>query len=228
MSEQTTELAVLETVKNEGLDLVKKARDLANITNPEEFRLAAEFRKLVNGFEKQAVAKAKPIRDATTAAWKAGIKLVDEAIAPFLEVKSILDGPITEWTREQDRLRRVEEEKRMAAAKKLAEEDQIARAEEAAKSGDHDRAEAIIAQPIAPPPVIMPKPEKVEGVSIVKHYGVDEVIDIRRLAQACLGGDIPIDAIQPNMTFLKKMATATKGTMKIPGVTFTSWDGVRS
>lgn len=228
LTAENTDLIVLETVKKDAEELVLQAQALAIITNDADFRAATEFRKLVNGFEKEAIAKAKPIREATTTAWKAGIKLVDDAIEPFKQVKAILDGPLTAWNNEQNRQRKLEEERLMAEAKKQAEEDQIARAEEAAKSGDTDRAEAIISQEIAPPPVIMLKPEKADGTSFVKYYGVNEVIDLRRLAQACFGGDVPMEAIQPNLVFLKKIATLTKGTAKYPGVTFTSRDGVRS
>jgi len=228
MNEEVTK-DLVEAVQQKAYDAVSKATELARITDDAQFREAAEFRKLVNGFKKEAILKCKPLRDSTTKAWKEAIKLLDDAIAPFDQAMDILDAPMAAWMREQERLRRLEEERLLAEAKKQQEDDQIAMAEEAAKSGDHDRAEAILAQPVPPPaPVLIPKAAPVAGVSFVKYYGVSEVIDLPRLAQACLDGDAPMEAIEPNLTYLKKMATATKGTAKIPGVTFTVRDGVRS
>ena len=226
--ENTTQLQILEDVKKEVAEIVEIANSIAVITNDSGFRKAAEFRKSINTQKKALIEKCQPLVSATYFAWKESLRLRDEAISPIDEAISILDSPITAWSREQERLRKVEEEKRTAEARKQAEEDQLARAEEAQKSGDFERSEAILNQTIAPPPVIMPRPEKVEGVSIVTYYGVMEPVDIRRLATAALAGDVPLEAIIPDMVFLRKIATATKGSVKYPGVTFTARDSVRS
>lgn len=228
MNEDVMDISIVETIRNEGMGLVEKANGLASIKTDAEFREACEFRKLVNGFAKDAILKCKPLRDATTKSWKEAIRFLDNALEPFEQVKTILDAPISQWNRDQERLRKLEEERRRAIAKKAQEDEQIAMALEAQSSGDTDRAEAILNQPLPPASVLVPKAAPVVGMSFTKYYGVDEVIDLRRLAQACINGDVSMAAIEPNMVFLRKIATDTKGTAKFPGVTFTVRDGVRS
>jgi hypothetical protein len=74
-----------------------------------------------------------------------------------------------------------------------------------------EQAEALREEPIT---VAAPKVEsnvgKAAGTRNTKHYSCEGVVDLEKFRAAYLAGDIPAEAMTPNLTFLNKQADALK------------------
>lgn len=220
MSEATEvkEIVIFQEVKAGAAGLLEEARARAVITTDEQFVEAAEYRKVINTWKRQALSKLEPVVSAARVAWQAALKLQNEAIAPLDDALGILDRPIADYNDLMERRRREEEERRISEARKKAEDDKLAMAEEADKSGDHERAEAILEQPDAPPPPPSIPKARVEGVSFRENWKADAMVNMKLLVEAVAKGQIADDVLLPNMPVLNKLAKAYKGNMRIPGV----------
>lgn len=210
---------VFDSVKQEGYDVLVRARELSLIHDNEQFKAAGEYRAMLNRAKKDALAKLEPARGKAYAAYQEVLKLIKEVISPFDEAILILDGPLGKWDEEQRRLRRIEDEKRVAEAKRQAEEAQLKAAEEAQKAGNHAKAEAILNKPVVAPAISTPKPEGPQGVSFRENWKIDSLVNMSLLVAAANSGKVPIEALMPNEKFLNQMAKALKDKLNYPGVT---------
>lgn len=67
------------------------------------------------------------------------------------------------------------------------------------------------------PTIVLPKPETPRGLSYYETYKA-EVEDLEALVKAVANKEVPIDAIQPNMSFINNKAKALKDNFNYPGV----------
>jgi hypothetical protein len=156
-------------------------------------------------------------------------KLVEE---PLIVAERWLNGQVTDYKREQDRIRAEEEERlRQEAIKAVAfqrlqeETERLAEAAALEAAGAKEEAEALVAEAIEErekpieayvPPPAAPKVE-LEGAA-VKTYWRAEVTDLKALCRAIVEGTCPVSYVEPNMTVLNMQARALKKEMVIPGV----------
>lgn len=121
-----------------------------------------------------------------------------------------------------------------AEAKRKEEEAEVAR--QAAARGEPIPEPAAPLPPPPPPPpappvqmptIVLPKTEDPKGISYVTIY-VAEVTDLSALLQAVINGVVPIEAIQPNMSFINNRAKTLKNLMAWPGIVVKEERGVRA
>lgn len=105
------------------------------------------------------------------------------------------------------------------AERKAAEENLnrvIAEEAERNRQAQEERPE-LTSQPVPIATVVLPKAEEPKGISYVITYAA-EVTDLNALLQAVINGTVPIEAIQPNMSFINNRAKTLKTLMSWPGV----------
>jgi len=146
--------------------------------------------------------------------------------APLVTAEAALKGALLEWEREQETARRAEEARLQAEAQRRAEAATIEAAAalelEAERTGDEDmraEAEAILAQPVDAPAVMVKRMvPKVEGITYRDNWTVHPDIDVRLLARAVGCAAAPANFLLPNMVALRAWAKATQGGQALPGV----------
>lgn len=84
---------------------------------------------------------------------------------PLLQAERAVKGGIGKYQAEQRKLREDEEHRLRAKAYKEEEDRCLADAEALASQGEPEAAEELISQPVVAPPVVLPGPPKVAGVS---------------------------------------------------------------
>lgn len=153
------------------------------------------------------------------------VKDRDECVKPFELAAYTAKQNLIAYRDEQDRLRKLEQARLELEAKKKAEQDALELAETLAAAGATEAAEAVLDEPIAPAPVILPPATpKVAGFSSRRIYDA-AVIDRKAFLQGIIDGKIPDLAWQPDQAFLRKQAGAMKEALTWPGVRVT-WKAV--
>ena len=189
------------------------------ISNQSDYEAASAVLSEVKSRYKELDAQRKEITKPIDAAKKAVMDLFKTPLELLEKAESKIKGLMIGYTNEQERKAR-EEQLRLqkiadaeAARQKKILEEKIARAE---ASGKTEKAEELQMQketitPIVAP-IIAPQIETPKGVSYRDQWSA-EVTDINL---------VPREYLIANMPALNKMAQATKGTLSIPGVKFTS------
>lgn len=121
----------------------------------------------------------EPTRAALDKAKKELLKARDTIIAPIDAACRVLNGKVSDY--EIAEQRRMAEERRRAEEeqnKKLLEE-RLARAAEAEKAGNVDKADAILEAPVPPPTVVEPLAQtaEIKGVSKPREIWRAEIVD---------------------------------------------------
>lgn len=156
-------------------------------------------------------------------------QLVDEQDrmeAPLVNAEGVVKRALLAWEQQEEQRRREEEARLQAEAQRLAEEQTLAAAAEletaAHAAGDAEmlaEAEAILAQPIeAPAVVVWSSVPKVQGISYRDNWTVHPDINVRALAAAVASGAAPATFLVPNMTAIRQWARATQGGQTLPGI----------
>ncbi len=128
-----------------------------------------------------------------------------------------LSSKTGKYRQEQDRIRREEAEKVRQEQIKQEEDAKEEAAVKAEKAGDSELAEAIVEEPVYVPPAKPAEVPKTEGVSYTERWS-HEVINLMALVKAVVEGKAPLQALQPNDTFLGNQARAMKTESLYPGV----------
>ena len=157
-----------------------------------------------------------PYVESAHLAHKKAVELRSKVLNPVLQIITTIDTNIRSWKREQerkaqeeqDRLRRIAEEKARKEREALE-----ARAEKAIASGKEEKAEALLEkaeQVEAIVPTVAPNFSKIKG-DTTRNLWRAEVIDLSLL---------PRDYMLPDMQTLNALARAKKSESNIPGVKF--------
>lgn len=160
------------------------------------------------------------------AARKALVDEQERMEAPLVRAEGLVKRALLAWEQEEEQRRREEEARLRAEAQRQAEADTLAAAAElelvATRTGDAEmlaEAEAILAQPIdAPAVVVKSSVPKVQGITYRDNWTVHPEVNVRALAAAVAKGDAPATFLLPNMTALRQWAKATQGGAVLPGV----------
>lgn len=114
--------------------------------------------------------------------------------------------------------------------RQLAEEQKKLQADEAEalrELGQPEAAEAVAAAPPPAPPIVrLPPAAKAPAGISQRMYWEAEVFDVQALCLAVAEGQVPPEAVIPNMTFLNSRARDLKTAMSIPGVVAKPRSGV--
>lgn len=207
-----------EVVAKKALTIPEQARAV-KVVDSETYSQAGEILVTIKGLRKEIGAAFDPIIKKAHEAHKEAKAQKDKAEAPLIEAENIIKPALAAYDREQERLRREEEERQREIARKAEEERRLREAEQAEKEGRNEEAQAIIEEPVYVPPVVIEKTTpKVQGISMQKVWKF-------RVTNEAL---IPREYMTPDMVKIGGVARATKGSIQIPGVEIYSEDIVKA
>jgi hypothetical protein len=134
------------------------------------------------------------------------------------DAKNYLNQIMVKWVDEQERKRKEEERRLQEIARKRAEEEALQQALEAEAAGEPEEAQKIIEEPVYVPPIRVASEIPKSKDSHIREVWNAEIISLDTLLKAVAEGKAPIEAIEPNMSFLNGQARAYKQALNIPGV----------
>lgn len=219
------------------LSLISKAQQfsasIANIRvdSPEAYSRAGETLKAVKGMRGELETVCRPVINAHHQAHKQSMEEFKRGDVPLASAENNLKIALLSYDHEQEKIRRVEQERlqRIAeseareAARLQEEERRLQEAVELEAAGNKEEAEQVLAAPVVtpvvyvPPVVLATTTPKVEGLSKRQVWKCD-VTDKMALIKAVAAGLVPLAAIEANTVFLGQQARSLKSEMKYPGV----------
>lgn len=215
------------------------------VVDAESFVTGGELLKDANAYLKRVAEVFDPIDRAQIEARRVTIEQRKKLEAPAVAVKEALGKRLADYEKEQQRLRREEEERQRQERERLeaeerervrqeqerlqreAEERALEEAAAAEAAGDTELAERIVAtppvvetpapRPVFTPPALVRTPPKVEGVSFRDNWSA-EVHDLAALVKAAAADPQYLGYLVANQTALNGVARALKDNLRIPGV----------
>lgn len=205
------ELAVIPETKevdqraNEALSIANELK----IRDSQTYQTACDFLKSLKTIEKDINATFdEPIRRAFEA-HRSIVGAKKKHFEPIEQAERIVKPKIAAYQEEQERIRREEERRLQEEARKQAEEDALAQAAELEAQGDKEGAEALISEPVAPPPVVLPKSTpKVAGIA-TREVWQWRMIDSNKL---------PRQFLKVDEQKISQIVRAMKSATSIPGI----------
>lgn len=202
---------------------VSKSKELI-IENQNDYEQAANDLKVVKSIYKTLEEARKKITTPLDIAKKAVMDLFRDPSTALEGAELVIKRKMIEYTNEQERRRRVEEE-RLQREAKAAEEKERKRlqdiADRAKASGKDEKAQEFeqkAQEVFIPAPVVAPTVQKVAGVSMKQNWKA-RILDVNK---------VPRNYMIVNESMLDKLAKATKGSLTIEGVEFYSEDVLAS
>ena len=207
MNEQ---IVVLE---KETKDITAQATDIA-ISNQAQYEGANTFLRAVKELQKRIKGAFDPIVESAYRTWKEAGNKRKEFLDPALKAEGVVKGKMIIYADEQEQIRREKQRKIDARARIDAEnkrKELAARSEKWAAKGNDAKAEELQEQAEdvqVETQVVAPTIEKAEGVSFKENWTAIVVDETK----------VPREYMQVNTMALNRIAKATKGSIKIPGV----------
>lgn len=211
---ETTTIEAPETgqLVAQGADIIAQAQALV-VDSPESYAVAGVAVVEVKGVRKRIAALFKDAVGKAHQAHRAMCSLRDQVDNVPKNAETILKKKLGDYDREEERKRREEEDRLRELARVQAEERQLADAVAAEAVGNAEEAEEIIAEPIAPPVVVLGSTvPKLAGVSTGEHWK-HRVVDEDK---------IPDDYMMPDEKKIGAYARSMKAKASMPGVEFYS------
>lgn len=213
------ELLTRDNAESQAPILAARATQLAlGIQDEATFKQAAEYVVTLKGAIKKWDSIIGPMCDAARKSWQEANALRSKVEDPLKNaIANILTPRMSSFRQAQERRRQAEEDRLAAEAKKRAEDEALENAQELHNAGFAKEAEAMIAAPVAVATPVVPKAEKVAGLSERQIWSA-EVVSKMGLVKAVAAGTVPLVALDANMPFLNSQAKSMKAEMHIPGV----------
>lgn len=200
------------------VSLIEQKASSVVIISDDDFAVAGEMTKQVKEMQKQVTEYWEPMRKSTYDAYTAVNQHKKEMLDPLAKAERILKQKMGDYSREQERIRREQEEARRRAAQEEFDR-KMAEAAEAEANGDAlgaemAMAEAEVAEGIAVGS-IQPQAPKVKGVTQTKTWKITG-IDSAKVPVNFAGMELrPVDE-----KLVLQLIKASKGKIAIPGVTY--------
>ena len=182
MTTVTIEEMVNEKVKKEALSILNTAKELT-IRKESEYINAGNLRETLKRLESEIN---KTFDNLIKGAYDHHRSLTAEKkrhFEPIEEARKLIKLAMINWEAEQDRIRKLEQEKIEAANRKKEEDEALRKAHEAEKSGDKEKADRILNTPIETAPVILPRTTPKIAGHTVRELWDGEVFDILQLVK---------------------------------------------
>lgn len=187
------------------------------IMNAEQYLQAAEVSKGIAALRKEVANTFDPIIAKAHAAHKEACEQKRKVLSPLEDNQKKVDTLILAWDREQERVRREEEERQRAEAKRLEDERAIQEAEQLQAQGEHELADHVLeTQACAPAPMVsIPS-------SVPKVQGLAKRVNWRwRVKNADL---IPRQYLMPDEVAIGGVVRSLKDKTQILGIEVYSED----
>jgi hypothetical protein len=139
-------------------------------------------------------------------------------LVPLGADKKAIKRKMQVWEDEQKAAQRAAQAAAEAEARRIAEEAALARAVALEAGGNKAAAEAVMAAPVVPAPVVVEKTVPAGYGGATRRTWGAEVFDKLALVKAVAEGKAPLEAVEASGPVLNGMARALKGALSIPGV----------
>lgn len=198
----------MDDLETRALSLPEQARTISIVT-AHDYERAGEFLLTVKDLRKEIQETFGPLKEKAWAAHKAIVAEEKRHEDPLIKAEGIVKPLMVAWDREQARIREEEERRLREEARKREEERQLQAAIEAELEGNKAEAEAIIAEPVYVPPVVLPKATpKVVGIATKTNWKF-RITDISK---------IPREYLCPDEVKIGQMVRALKEQFNVPGI----------
>lgn len=180
---------------------------------------------------KPALKRLKAFREAILAPMRATLATqrdtLDGMAAPLTEAETVLKAGMLAWEEAESARIAKEEAAALAEAEEAARVEQAAEAQAVRDMGDEEAATEIEELEIAVVPPVVERTTRPVGIGMTLRWDA-KVVDIKALCAAVAAGEVPINAVQPNMPVLRDMARKQKTDACWPGVEVFSVRGMTS
>lgn len=143
---------------------VRESQSLV-ITNDEQLEATGAFLRGLKSILKRIDETFNEPIQAAYVAHKTMLAAKKKHADPLLRAERAVKGGIGTYQAQQRRVHEEEERKLREQAQKEEEDRRLAQAEELEQRGEPEAAEELVSQPVVAPPVVLPGPPKVAGVS---------------------------------------------------------------
>ena len=195
-------------LETQALSIPAQARAI-KIVDAGTYQQAGGILVAIKGLRKQINASYDPIILAAHMAHKTAVAEKKRVENPLVEAEGVIKPGLAAYDSEQEKKRIAEEQRLQAIARKAEEDRKLAEAVALDGAGEKKAADAVMAEPVYTPPVIVAKTTpKVNGVSFTERW-------IFRIVNPLL---IPRDYLMPDTVKIGQYARAMKLAGRIPGV----------
>lgn len=169
-------------VERKALSVPEKARSI-EIKDNETFVRAGELLKAIKDIRREIDETFDSVIKKAHEAHKEAVAKKKKAEAPLLEAEGVIKPRIAGYLAEQERIRQAEERALREEARIREQEARLAEAVHLESVGETEAADAVLDEPIATPPIELPKTTpKIEGISSRKawKYRVKNPLNVKR------------------------------------------------
>jgi hypothetical protein len=209
----------VEKISQEVAPVVARAAAVV-VSNPDQYREAGEFLKLVKAAQKKVEDWfAEPVK-AAHQAWKALTNRRDDTMQPLLGAERTIKNKMVAYANEQERIRRAEQERLQAEADEKARQERERLEKQAAKIKTPDLKHARMDQAaavVAPVVVVASVAPSVSGQSLRKTWRA-RITDPKAAVAAVLQWPDWASYVSLNGGEFNRLAARTKGATAVPGV----------
>lgn len=181
------------------------------IVSPQQYVHAAEVSKSISALCKEISSTFDPIISKAYAAHKEACNAKARFLNPLQEQQRKVDSLILNWNREQERLRRQQEEELASQVRRDQEAQAMREAEELERQGEPELANVVLENQIAAPAPVV---SIASAVPKVQGLGKRTAWQFR-IKDAAL---VPREYCEPAMTKIGGVVRALKGATRIAGV----------
>ena len=197
----------ISQIEGQAKDIVTQAGAIV-IDNQERCEAAGELLKVIKGFRKKIEDTFKPICEAAHKAWKTAVAGREAHDGPMAQAEAGIKYKMSAYLNEQERLRRVEEQRLQAEAQKAAEEQAEQDALLMEATGDAEAAEVVRQEPVVAPVVVVAPVAKPQGISTQSIWRF-------RITNASI---VPREFLAIDEKRIGAVVRAMKSATNIPGV----------
>lgn len=212
-----TALALVSEPVARALTFPERARAIV-LRDDSSYAAAAEFLKGIKALRAEITETFSPHIKRAHEAHKALLREQQEAEAPLLEAEQITKLVMVTYSQEQDKLRRLEQQRIEAELHRQAVEAKLADAVALEAVGASADADAVLDEPVAPiaVPVAASTPA-VRGIALRETWSA-QVTDLLTLVQFVAANPQYLNLLTPSMPALNAQARSLKAQMRIGGV----------
>lgn len=159
--------AELSNLKHDGLSAIENAKKIAHeIKDADTLGLAGKMMLECKARAKAIIERLKKPKANARQDWQNWVDLETELCEPYKRIENdILKPAMAQFTQEQERKRRIEEDRLRAEARKREEDARLQEAAQLEKAGKRELADAVIAAPVIIAPIVLPRVEQPKGIS---------------------------------------------------------------
>jgi hypothetical protein len=189
------------------------------ITDQASYNAVVEMRQTLKTLRDAIEEAHRERKEATNKAHQAAVDAERAELSPVQEAEKVLKALTFAWDAAQEALRRAEQARLDAEAKRKTQEEAIAAAAAAEAAGaPKEEVDSILDNPPPPPPVVAPKAYVAAPRMAGRESWSGKVTDLQALIRFVAANPGFQNLLQVNQTALNQLARSQKSMMKIPGV----------